>query len=294
MDSVVLPQIGIGLRHPHYDDALRAPQGIDFVELHAENLYPKGGLYSAFVDQLCQTFPVSIHGTSLGLGSAVEVPEHELNKFADVVSRTSPFLVSEHICFNRANVHGRLFHTGDLLPIPYNAASLTTLSENVQTVQHRLGCSILLENLSAYLPDIEHTLTETEFLNQLVEQTQCGLLLDLNNVLVNLHNQYPNWDDAQRIDVALNWIDQLPHTAIREIHLAGFSPQQVHGLYVDDHAQPVSSECWTLYAAVLAKIGAVTTLIEWDNNLPAWTDLVAQAEHARAVAKTVLAPCGTT
>lgn len=290
-ESISLPLVGVGLRHPHYDDALKAPTGIDFVEFHAENLYPEGGLHQAFFDDVLATFPVSIHGTSLGLGSTETLPAAELAKFARVVERSQPLLISEHICFNRARIHGKLLHSGDLYPIPYNAESLDTMCQAIEQVQNHLGRPILLENLSAYLPDIAHTLSESEFLHQLVQRTGCGLLLDLNNILVNLHNQqYQSSKDAipNNIDTALAWIKTLPLDAVKEIHLAGFSPNKVHGFYVDDHGQPVSDECWALYRHVIGLTGAIPTLIEWDNDLPEWSTLVEQAILAKKVAKEVL------
>lgn len=285
-EPITLPLVGLGLRHPHYDAALKAPTGVDFVEFHAENLYPEGGLHQAFLADVLATFPVSIHGTSLGLGSTEKLPDVELAKFAGVIERTQPLLVSEHICFNRARIHGKLLHSGDLYPIPYNNESLDTMCHAIVQVQSKIGRPILLENLSAYLPNIEHTLSESEFLHQLVQRTECGLLLDLNNILVNLHNQQARPSSNQSlIDQAIAWIKTLPLHAVQEIHLAGFSPNKVHGFYIDDHGQPVSDECWALYRHVIALTGPVPTLIEWDNDLPEWEVLIKQATLAKKVAR---------
>jgi uncharacterized protein (UPF0276 family) len=273
------PLVGLGLRHPHYDQALAEPADLDFVELHAENLYPSGGAFAAFKKALSDTYAVSIHGTSLGLGSAVPLPETELQKFVATIEQTNAFLVSEHICFNRALVQGQLIHAGDLYPIAYNEDNLAQLAQQVTRVQAALGRPLLLENLSAYLPELEHRMSEATFLTELVAQTGCQLLLDLNNVLVNLHNQA----HLQPIDAALAWVKTLPVAAIGEIHLAGFTPRKTHGFYVDDHAQPVSEECWELYREVIAEIGVRPTLIEWDNDLPEWHTLLTQAQRARHI-----------
>ena len=273
------PLVGVGLRHPHYEQALNEPADIDFVELHAENLYPSGRAFAAFKHHLADTYAVSIHGTSLGLGSALALPDAELAKFVDTVSQTNAFLVSEHVCFNRADVDGQIIHGGDLYPIPYDEANLEQLSAQVMRVQAALGRPLLLENLSAYLPDLAHSMSEAVFLTELVSRSHCQLLLDLNNVLVNLHNQ----DHPQPIEVALTFVQALPADAIGEIHLAGFTPRKVHGVYVDDHAQPVSDECWSLYQEVIALIGPRPTLIEWDNELPPWDTLLKQATRARSI-----------
>ena len=275
--------VGVGLRHPHYDAALSHSDGLDFVEVHAENIAPTGGLYAEFIEHLKQTYLVSIHGTSLGLGSVHQAPANVLDTFANTVNKTNAVLVSEHICFNRTKIHGQLVHTGDLLPILYTHESLAWLSQQISDLQVLLGRQVLLENLSAYVPGLEHELSECEFLTELVRHSRCGLLLDLNNILVNLHNFNEEANSIQRIDLALSFIAQLPHESIGEIHLAGFTPHKQFGFYIDDHAQPISNEGWQLYRETLQMIGPKPTLIEWDNTLPTWSVLREEADKAKHI-----------
>ena len=277
MPTLSTPYIGVGLRHPHFEDALAAPKGIDFVEFHAENLFAQSRLQQQFIAEVKGHWDISIHGTSFGLGSVTPPAEDAIVALEALIHDTQPRLISEHVCFNRAMVHGKLLHGGDLYPIPYNETSLTVLCEQIDALQQRLGRTLLLENLSAYLHDIPHEFSEATFLNLMVERTGCGLLLDLNNVLVN---EYNRGADAP-LTSALAFVKALPAHAIHEIHLAGFTPTQVQGQYIDDHACPVSDEGWQLYADTIALLGSVPTLIEWDNALPEWSVLKEQALHAR-------------
>lgn len=271
------PCIGVGLRHPHYEDALHAPEGIDFVEFHAENLFIQNDLQQQFINDVKQHWPVSIHGTAFGLGSVIGPSEASLDALEQLVAQVSPMLISEHVCFNRAEVNHTVFHGGDLYPIPYNDHALDVLCHHIDLMQTRLQRHILMENLSAYLDGMPDKYSEAEFLSLMVQRTGCGLLLDLNNILINQYNQ----QSTAPLTHAMEFVEQLPIDAIQEIHLAGFTNTQVNGKYVDDHAQPVGQECWQLYTEVLSHVGCVPTLIEWDNNLPTWSVLLQQADTAR-------------
>ena len=284
--SQTKPNIGVGLRHPHYTQSLSdlaINQAIDFVEIHAENFFAKGGISQALLEDVRDKYQISVHGTSLGLGSGLPVPQQVLAQFAKVVDTSRAFLVSEHLCFNRAKVDGQILHSGDLLPLAYNQASLDILTRNIDQVQSYLQRPILIENLSAYVkaseiePSAKDEYSEIEFLIALCKQSGCGLLLDLNNLIVNALNQKEH-DPHTHI---LNNVRQLPPELIGEIHLAGFSPKQVNGFIVDDHANAVSEQCWRLYREAIAHFGNVPTLVEWDNDLPEWEVLVSQAKRAR-------------
>jgi len=278
--------IGVGLRHSHYAQALSNDpinQQIDFVELHAENFFAAGGIARELLNDVSEKYHVSIHGTSLGLGSNMAVPAQTLEQFAQVVNASQAKWVSEHLCFNRAEVKGQTLHSGDLLPLAYNYESLAILSNNIAQVQDKLKRPILIENLSAYVEAsvLDHNqqdeLTEFEFLIALCNKAGCGLLLDINNLIVNALNQ-------QQKDVAAHVyakIETLPVNLVGEIHLAGFSNNKVNGFIVDDHANAVSEQCWTLYRKTKAKFGNVPTLVEWDNSLPTWEVLVDEAQKAR-------------
>nr|WP_136251772.1 DUF692 domain-containing protein [Ningiella ruwaisensis] len=289
--------IGVGLRHLHYQDALEHDNKqlpIDFVEVHAENFFAKGGITRALLNDVRERYPLSIHGTSLGLGSEVDVPEKVLNAFADLVNTSEPMLVSEHLCFNRAKVEGQVLHSGDLLPIAYNKKSLAQIGANILQVQDAIKRPILIENLSAYVSanaldaSAKDTMTEFEFLINMCEQNGCKLLLDLNNLIVNALNQNAHETNSKSrlsqddlLNALSERLTQLPPSLVGEIHLAGFSEQQVSGFIVDDHGQAVSQQCWDLYKRALQHFGNVATLIEWDSNLPPWSVLTEQARIAR-------------
>jgi uncharacterized protein (UPF0276 family) len=284
---------GVGLRHAHYEQALSDLQinkDIDFVELHAENFFAKGGIARELLIDISEKYAVSIHGTSLGLGSNMPVPQDILTQFAEVVEVTQASLVSEHLCFNRANINNHTFHSGDLLPLSYNKASLDVLSNNIDEVQSRLNRPILIENLSAYLEvsSIDDSqsdeYSEFEFLIALCKQSGCGLLLDINNLIVNALNQ--KHDNV--IELISEKLSALPANIIGEIHLAGYSPQQVNGFIVDDHANYVSQQCWTLYQQAINLFGSKPTLVEWDNNLPQWDVLLAEAKKAKQIVENQL------
>ncbi|MDT0593568.1 DUF692 domain-containing protein [Glaciecola petra] len=286
------PIIGVGLRHPHYNHALSTELNhqsvehtIDFVEIHAENFFANGGISIDLLRDASEKYKVSVHGTSLGLGSNLSVPKETLEQFAKVVNTADAYLVSEHLCFNRAQVGGRILHSGDLLPLAYNDKSLQVLSDNVQHVQSIIKRPILIENLSAYLQPryvdelATDTMTEAAFLIELCKRAGCGLLLDLNNLIVNALNK----KETNIIDKIFEQIQSIPAELIGEIHLAGFSDKRVNGFIVDDHACSVSQTCWSLYQRVISHVGLKPTLVEWDNDLPSWDVLLAEANKARAI-----------
>lgn len=278
--------VGVGLRHSHYAKALSnnpINQQIDFVELHAENFFASGGIALELLCDVSEKYQVSIHGTSLGLGSNMPVPATTLEQFAQVVNLTQAKWVSEHLCFNRAHVNGQILHSGDLLPLAYNHKALNILSENIAQVQDKLKRPILIENLSAYIKasvldsNQADDMSEFEFLIALCQKSGCGLLLDINNLIVNARNQ----GQENIVQTVYSAIKTIPARLVGEIHLAGFSEDQVNGFIVDDHANAVSDQCWTLYEKTKDLFGNVPTLIEWDNDLPSWEVLVSEAQKAR-------------
>lgn len=304
--------IGVGLRHSHYAQAL-APKArasdagtaqdergdnhkIDFVEVHAENFFAAGGATHALIQDIAQAYPLSVHGTSLGLGSTLAVPETVLQQFTKLVKSTQPMLVSEHLCFNRADINGTVLHSGDLLPIPYNGESLRTIVAHIQQVQDSIQRPLLIENLSAYITPnqlLAHSkddMTEFEFLVSMCEAAGCGLLLDLNNLIINELNR----KTAKPLDVIQERMNTLPPHIVGEIHLAGFTDQQKVAtstkesgssdqFITDDHGAMVSEQCWQLYEYALQKYPGTPTLVEWDTAIPEWSVLLNEASKARAI-----------
>lgn len=280
-----LPLIGVGLRHVHYSDALSSPADIDFIELHAENFFANGGITQSLLSDLNRKYAISLHATSLGLGSSTPIPEQHIHRLTELVTDINPILVSDHACFSWGQLNDITIHAGDLLPIPFNQESLDLITANINLVQKKLGRQLLVENLSAYLTPPNSTMSEVDFLVNMCQQTQCKLLLDLNNLMVNNMNH----QRVSPLEDALAWIEQLPVNVVGEIHLAGCTPATNNNLVIDDHSQPVSDEVWALYEAALLRFGAVPTLIEWDLDLPPWTVLIGEATKARSIAQKVFA-----
>ena len=271
--------VGIGLRPEHFLQAVKTGVSVDFVEVHSENFFAAGGMLKELLVELSQHVAVSLHGTSAGVGSAVAIPDDYLAKLKALVGATNPVLVSDHLCFAWGEVNGRLVHGGDLLPIPYTRESLRHAIANVDRLQQALGRQVAIENVCAYLDVGAGEFSEAEFLNELVAGTGCGLILDVNNVMVNARNAAE--DD---VGAALQrYLVDLDHEAVVEIHLAGATEVGPTETLIDDHACPVSELGWQCYRQTLQGIGPRPTLVEWDNNLPSLERLVAEADQARVL-----------
>jgi len=275
--------IGVGLRHQHFTEALTTPSNIDFVEVHSENFFAQGGASQQVLEQAGEKYDISLHSTAMGLGSAQGVPNQYLNKLRTLASASKPILMSDHACFSWSQLNGQQVHAGDLLPLAYSEQTLMVLAHNIDRVQQFLGRSLLVENLSAYIQYSHACMPETEFLVRLVELTGCKLLIDLNNIIVTANNL----NEVDPLNFAKQWLLNIPEQVVGEIHLAGFTPVKQGDLVIDDHSQAVSSQGWQLYRSALNRFGKVPTLIEWDNNLPSWQSLLAEADKARDIAEQV-------
>jgi hypothetical protein len=270
--------VGVGLKQEHMPAILQsAAVAVDFFEIHAENYFNGGGLNHAYLQQIRERYPISVHGTGLGLGNLTGLDQDHLQQLKHVVARYKPGLVSEHLSFNQAWVEGKRVHAGDLLPLRRNAASFRSLVRNITQVQDVLGQQLLLENISAYVDPGPHDMTEPEFLNALCRTTGCGLLVDLNNLYVNGEN-FPH---SSGVIAAIDWLHQIEPAFIGQYHLAGSSAQQVQGLLIDDHATAVTEPVWHLYQYALTHLPAAPVIVEWDTRLPDWQVLQAQALMAR-------------
>lgn len=269
--------VGIGWRQPHYESLLAERPALGFIEVHSENFFADGGISLAVLEAGREAYPVSLHGVGLALGSAAGLDERHLAQLARLVQRVQPDWVSDHACFARV---GSGLHAADLLPIPFNDASLDLMARHVDQVQQRLGRRLLVENLSAYVGWQGDTLAEPEFFNALTSRTGCGLLLDVNNLFVNARN-----DGLAPVAAALEamrWVDAIRPDSVVEIHLAGHCERD-DGWVIDDHGSRVRDEVWRVYAHARQRLGAVPTLIEWDTDVPELAVLLSEAERARAV-----------
>lgn len=276
------PMNGIGLRQPHYREFRAARPTLGFVEVHSENFFNPHDAAAQVLAAVRQDYAISLHGVGLALGSACGVDDAHVERLAALVERIDPVRVSDHASFARAPWSQRgIIHANDLLPIAFTHDSLDILCSNVEQVQERLKRPLLVENLSAYLDFAERDFSEPQFLTELGRRTGCGLLLDVNNLMVNALNAH----EADPVQSVCDWIDELAHVAtpglVGEIHLAGFSAQE--GLIIDDHSALVSEPVWLACRHALQRLGPVPTLIEWDERLPALSVLLGEAAKAEAL-----------
>jgi uncharacterized protein len=256
---------GIGFRALHHQALCEQRPEIGWIEAHTENYFHDGGAAVRALERARANYPLSLHGVGLGLGSAQGVDREHLRRVKRAITRFEPALVSEHACWGQAG--GEYFN--DLLPLPYTEEAVTLLARQVAETQDFLGRRLLIENVSAYVAFEHSRLHEWEFLAAVARDSGCGLLLDVNNVYVSSRNL--------GID-ALAFINGLPADAIGEIHLAGHA--QAGDVLIDDHGSAVCDEVWELYRIAIARLGPLPTLIEWDNNIPELSRLVAESQRA--------------
>lgn len=272
--------IGVGLRHPHFTDVLTQLKQVDFVEVHSENFFGEGGAALSVLTQVREKYPVSLHSTSMGLGSQQDIPTNYLDRLKKLTQVIDPFLMSEHACFTWGKQQGQLIHSGDLLPMTHTYKSLDRMCEQVDKVQSFLGRQLIIENVSAYIKFDQNDLSEAEFLTELCQRTDSKILLDINNIAVNSMN-FEGGDIKQSV---ADYINVLPKNSVAQIHLAGCSPASAGEFVIDDHACLVSDQVWQGYQQALQRFGAIPTLIEWDNDLPEWSTLIGEADKARNIA----------
>lgn len=277
--------VGVGLRHPNFTDILTQTKQVDFVEVHSENFFGKGGAALSVLTQVREMYPVSLHSTSMGLGSKQNIPMHYLACLKALTEKINPFLMSEHACFTWGQQQGQLIHSGDLLPIAHTQQTLAKMSEQVDKVQNFLGRQLIIENVSAYIKFDESYLSEADFLAQLCQRTGAKVLLDINNIAVNS----VNFEGGNIQQSVADYINELPIESVAQIHLAGCTEPLAGEMTIDDHACPVSDDVWQGYKQAIARFGPVPTLIEWDSDLPKWSVLVDEAQKARDIAHAVLA-----
>lgn len=279
--------VGVGLRSAHYKDALQSPGSYsvkpDFVEVHAENFFAPGGISQAVLDSARQQFALSIHGTGMGLGSYVGIDRQHLKHFAQLVKHYQPKLVSDHACFALGNFGQQIIHAGDLLPIEFTYNTLLTFERNLNLAQEALGRALLIENICAYTTAERGDMSETEFLSELCRRTGCGLLVDLNNLVVNgINQQEPNL-----LAFINRWLNAIPAAQVGEFHLAGCAPLAPGQIMVDDHSAAITPEVWNAYGQALRIIGPRPTLIEWDTDLPSWAILLDEIAKTKAYTQKV-------
>ena len=277
LDSVP-NRAGVGLKACHYSDILEGKPDIGWFEVHPENFMGDGGPPHAYLNKIRQDYPLSLHGVGLSIGGAEALDTNHLNRLNALIDRYQPALFSEHLAWS---THRAGFFN-DLLAIPYTSEILDLVCAHMDQIQDHLKRRILLENPSTYVVFENNTYDEVDFICEIARRTGCGLLLDVNNVYVSCTNHQQD---------AGAYIDRFPMAAVGEIHLAGHAEDrddQGQPLLIDSHDRPVIDAVWDLYARTLGRTGAVPTLIEWDNDIPAWPELHAEARRADAVVAHVL------
>jgi uncharacterized protein (UPF0276 family) len=264
------PRAGVGLKPQHVPDILDGQPDLGFFEVHAENYLVAGGPMHADLTRIAEHYPLSIHGVGLSIGGEDPLDSDHLRALRGLLDRYQPALFSEHLAWSS---HGGVFWN-DLLPVPYDQATLNRVRAHLDQVQDTLGRRILLENPATYVEFAGSALSEAEFIRELVTCTGCGLLLDVNNAYVSCTNHGRE---------VLAYLAALPLDQVGEVHLAGFhrdTDSVGDPLLIDSHGSAVDPAVWALYAWTLARIGPQPTLIEWDNEVPAFDRLAAEAQRA--------------
>jgi uncharacterized protein (UPF0276 family) len=257
---------GLGLRTEHYNAILETKPKVDWFEALSENYMISGGRPLDFLDKIREHYPMVMHGVSLSIGSTTPFDADYLRDLKKLANRIQPAWISDHLCWT--GVHGQNIH--DLLPLPYTEETVTHVVERVKIVQDYLGRQILLENVSSYASYVDSSMSEWEFISEIAEQADCLLLLDVNNIYVSSYNH--NFD-------AKAFIDGVPKNRVQQIHLAG---HQNNGDYIiDTHDAPVIDPVWKLYEYAIARLGAVSTMIERDDHIPELEVLVEELQIAR-------------
>lgn len=261
---------GAGLKPEHVADILESRPDIGFFEVHAENYMGAGGRPHRQLEAIRDAYPISLHGVGLSIGGEQPLDKAHLQRLAGLNRRYQPGLFSEHLAWS---THDTTYFN-DLLPVPYDDATLRRVCNHIDEVQEVVGRQMLLENPSTYVAFTQSTMTEIDFLTEIARRTGCGLLLDVNNVHVSCINHQRSAEE---------YLNDFPLHLVGEIHLGGHAPdvdEAGRPLLIDAHDREVDEAVWSLYETVVESHGALPTLIEWDNDVPAWPVLLKEAQAA--------------
>ncbi len=257
--------IGIGLRIPHYDHILSRKPTVDWFEIISENFMVDGGRPLEVLDQILAQYRVVQHGVALYLGSAGGPDKEHLRRLKALSKRTKTPWVSDHLCWG--SVDGTYSH--DLLPMPYTMAAARKTAANIRRVRDYLELPIAVENVSSYTEFHASEMTEWEFLAEVVELADCGVLLDVNNIYVSSKNHgFDPYD----------YLDHVPHHRVAQMHIAGHTKFEKYIL--DTHDHPVLDPVWKLYAHAIRQCGVTATLLEWDDKIPSFDEVHHEALKA--------------
>jgi hypothetical protein len=269
---------GVGLRPKHYGELLTTPAPVGWLEAISENFMGAGGRPLAVLEKVRREVPVVLHGVSLSIGAVGPLSRSYLLRLAALAERIEPAWISDHLCWGSHG--GRYVH--DLWPLPYSEETLAHVVDRVRRAQDALGRQILLENVSSYVAFRASTMPEWEFLAEVARRADCGILLDVNNVFVSARNHAFD---------PIDYLAGIPPDRVGQIHLAGHSDK---GRYLlDSHDQPVPEGVWALYREAVRRFGRVSTLVEWDDHVPALEVLVGESARAAAIEREVMGECAS-
>jgi uncharacterized protein len=257
--------VGIGLRIPHYRHILEKKPVVDWFEIISENYMIDGGRPLTVLDQILEQYRVVQHGVSLYFGSADPLSAEHLKRLKSLARRTRTPWLSDHLCWG--SVDGRYTH--DLLPMPYTFEAAKITAAKIRQVQDFVEVPVVVENVSSYAEYHVSEMTEWEFLNEVVEAADCGILLDVNNIYVSSQNHDFN---------PFTYVDAVPANRVAQIHIAGHSKYEKYVL--DTHDHPVIDPVWALYARAVERCGPTATLLEWDDKIPTFDEVHVEALKA--------------
>jgi len=264
---------GLGLRTEYYDIILQQRPKVDWFEILSENYMVDGGKPLYFLDAIRQHYPMVMHGVSLSIGGTDPLDMQYLSQLKQLVQRVEPCWISDHLCWTAQGGH----NLHDLLPLPYNEDVIKHVVSRVKQVQDFLGRQILLENVSSYVTYQHSEMSEWEFYRAVVEEADCLMLLDINNIYVSARNH--------QFD-ALSYLNAMPGHRVQQMHLAGHT--DCGDYVIDTHDHPVVDPVWRLYEKALKRFGPVSTMIERDDRFPPFEELMQELNQARAVGDAVL------
>lgn len=257
---------GVGLRAKHYPYILKNWPQIDWFEVISENYMIPGGRPLSILDQIAQRYPLVMHGVSLSLGSAEPLDFDYLTQLKKLAQRIKPKWISDHVCWTGVNKH----NSHDLLPLPYHEESLKTMVDKIKQVQDFFEQQILIENPSSYMEFTTSTMTEWEFINNVANQSDCKLLLDINNIYVSSYNHHFD---------PLEYIQAISQERVAQFHLAGHSYKKK--FLLDTHDHPIKKTVFKLYQEALKRFGKISTLVEWDDHIPSFPRLLNEVEKVK-------------
>jgi uncharacterized protein (UPF0276 family) len=259
---------GVGLRRQHYSHVLETRPKVDWFEVISENFMVAGGRALEVLEGVRASYPIALHGVSLSIGSTDPLNRDYLKQLRDLARRFEPAWISDHLCWT--GVGGRNLH--DLIPLPYTDEALRHVAARIREVQDILERPLLIENVSSYMAFADSTMTEWDFISTIADEADCGILLDLNNIFVSAFNH--------RFD-ANEYVDAVPAERVVQYHLAGHSDRGTHLL--DTHDHPICDAVWALYERAARRFGAVSAMVEWDDNIPEFAELARIADRARTI-----------